>query len=353
MKAAFLWFWRDESPAAQRARKTVKLLVLLALLIALFWIVPFGDAIQALLVADPGLTMVGVFLGLIAAFLTAVEMTPLTRHQGIPHSVSEIFGINLAIKFYSQFSPTTLVGSGIRWYRLAQPGGKTAEALAAMAFFRVLETFVTLTVGAGFWLLSDQALVQVNIFWVAAVLLGVVVAWVLITRYSLQIFRFVTARTAIIQKQKYLQPLIHRLEKFLVAITVYASIPLKELLLAVLAGVASTLVGFVSSLFLARAVGIQIQFLDIGWIEAVLSLATQLPFAVAGGLGIREVTLVAILSTFDVPPELALAFSFLLLVRGLLLSLAGGAAEALGLFGAKRYSPMEPLPPAHHEMKES
>jgi len=352
MKAAFLWFWRDPSPAALRARRTVKLLILLALLAALFWIVPIGSVIHTLLVAHPGLSALGFILGLAAAFLTAVEMAPLTRHQGIGHSVAEIFGINLAIKFYSQFTPTTLVGSGIRWYRLAQPGGKTAEALAAMAFFRVLETFITLTVGASFWLLSDQALVQVNILWVAAALLGVVLAWVLITRYSLQIFRFISARTEGIQRIRFLQPVMRRLEKFLVAITVYASIPVQELLVAVLAGVVSTLIGFVSSLFLARAVGIQIQFLDIGWIEAILSLATQLPFAVAGGLGIREVTLVAILSTFNVSPELALAFSFLLLVRGLLLSLAGGAAEAFDIFGVKQYSGVEARPASPQEIKE-
>jgi uncharacterized membrane protein YbhN (UPF0104 family) len=92
--------------------------------------------------------------------------------------------------------------------------------------------------------------------------------------------------------------------------------------------------------------------LDIGWIEAILSLATQLPFAVAGGLGIREVTLVAILSTFDVSAELALAFSFLLLVRGLLLSLVGGAAEAFDVFGVKRYSSAEPRSTSHREVKE-
>ena len=61
-------------------------------------------------------------------------------------------------------------------------------------------------------------------------------------------------------------------------------------------------------------------------------------FAVAGGLGIREFTLVAILSTFDVSPELALAFSFLLLLRNLTLSLLGGVAEAFDFFGVKRLS---------------
>jgi len=40
-------------------------------------------------------------------------------------------------------------------------------------------------------------------------------------------------------------------------------------------------------------------FVEMGWVLAVVQLITQLPFAAASGLGVREVTLVALLTTME------------------------------------------------------
>ncbi len=74
----------------------------------------------------------------------------------------------------------------------------------------------------------------------------------------------------------------------------------------------------------------------MGWIQAVILFATQLPFTVAGGLGVREVTLVAILSSFGVSADQALALSFLIFFRGIILGLIGGLIEAIDTLRGKR-----------------
>jgi uncharacterized membrane protein YbhN (UPF0104 family) len=66
----------------------------------------------------------------------------------------------------------------------------------------------------------------------------------------------------------------------------------------------------------------------MGWVLAVVQLITQLPFTAASGLGVREVTLVALLTTMGVSADLALALSLLLLVRGVLIAMTGGVVEA-------------------------
>jgi uncharacterized protein (TIRG00374 family) len=330
------WFFASKTPGAQRARRLVKLLVLLVLFAAIFWMVPLKDVVQAIRAADPALLAVGMGLGFVSMFLSAVELEPLTRNQGIRHNFGRILLINLSVKFYTQFMPTTLVGSGIRWYRLAQPGGKVAESLAALAFFRALETFLTLAIGLGFWLMSGKRGFQVNVFWLVALIITLILGWVLITRYSLPIYRWFTSRATRIVEKPWIRPVVRYLEKFLGAVSTYAEIPALDLLLAVSAGIASAFTAIFSGTVLARSIGIEISFVDMGWIQAVILFATQLPFAVAGGLGIREVTLIAILSTFGVSAELALALSFLLLLRGFLLGLVGGIIEAIELFHTKR-----------------
>lgn len=337
LKENLRWFFRGQTLGAQRLRRVVKILILIALFAALFWMVPFAQVVQAMLSADPIYLLVGILLGALTIVLTAVQMEPLTRNQGIKHGVGKILAINLAVKFYLQFTPSTLVASGYRWYRLAQPGGKNVEALVALAFFRVLETFLTIAMGLAFFLLAgQQASLEVSLIWLLLILLLIVLAWVLVTRYSLKIYRWFRVRSAAWVEKGAWQVLARRIEKFLIAVTAYADMPAGDLLLSIAAGVISALVGIASGVALALSLGIDIGFLNMGWIQAVVLIATQLPFTVAGGLGVREVTLVAILANFGVSPDLALALSFLIFIRGVVLSLLGGLVELVDAFRSKR-----------------
>lgn len=344
VKRFISWLITGKTTEAQKARRAAKLLVLVVLFVGIFWVIPIQDVIRAILAANPVLLAAGMSLGFVSMLLTAVEMEPLTRNQGIQHNIWRILQINLSVKFYIQFMPSTLVGSSIRWYRLAQPGGKVAESLAALAFFRALETFLTLTIGLGFWLMSEQRGFQVNLAWLVALILLLILGWVLITRYSLPIYLKFKSRAAGLMKKTWIRPALHYLEKFLGAVSTYATLPALDLLLAVSAGVISALAAILSGAILAWSLGIEISFIDMGWIQAVILFASQLPFAVAGGLGIREVTLIAILASFGVSAELALALSFLLMLRGFLLGLVGGVVEAIDVLRTKRSAGAVSLP---------
>jgi uncharacterized protein (TIRG00374 family) len=321
------WFFQSTTPKARRTRSFVKLAILIGLFIAMFWIVPFEQVIRAMLNADPTLVAIGMLLGFTSIFLRSAEMEPLIWAQGIQHGAWSITKINLSVKFYTQFLPTSLVGSGIRWYRLSQPGGKGAESLAALAFIRLLETFLTMAIGLSFWLLSGARSLQTNAIWLASFLLGIILAWILITRYSQAAYDWFKRRTGGFLSRPTLLPITRRFEKLLTAISTYARIPFPDLFWAVAAGTASMFIGIASGVFLGFAVGNPLSFLQLGWIQALVTLTTQLPFNIAGGLGFREVTLVAILATFGVRPELSLALSFLILLRQLLISLLGGLVE--------------------------
>jgi uncharacterized membrane protein YbhN (UPF0104 family) len=329
------WFVRGTSPAARRARLGVKIAFLLVLFAGLFWIVPVDRVLTALISTNPRLFLIGLSFSILSTLLNAVELVPLIRKQGLQHRVDEVLEINLAVKFYSLFMPGSIVGSGYRWYRLSQPGGKPAQALAAMAFFRTLETFLNITFGMSFLVLSGQ---QIAPGWVWLLIVGIVLGWFGLTRWSLPIYHWFKAHLGWLWRARLLKWGLRYLEKFLLALTDYADMPLSGLAIAVFSGVISLLAGAVSNLIIARSIGIDLSFLTMGWIYAVVILAAQLPFAFAGGLGIREVTLVAIMPTVGVSTDLALAFSFLLFVRGLIISVFGGILESIRILGNKRKS---------------
>ncbi len=330
------WFLRSTQPEAQRARLIVRLVIVVALFVVLFWIIPIGKVIQALRAADLRLFAIGVAFGLVTIFLSSVEMLPLTRKQGINRNLLQIFAINLSVKFYLLLMPTMLVGSAVRWYRFAQPEGKVVESFVALAFFRLFETFLTLVMGLGFFLLSMQEAIQVSVGWVVLLIVVIVFVWVLITRFSLPIYRWIRGRAGALPDRPYLHPILDSLEKVLSTASSYADMPASGLFLMIGAGILSALAGITSALFLAEAVGINLGFLEIGWIQAVVSLASQLPFTIGEGLGVREVTLVAVLSLFGINAAHALAFSFLIFIRNILIALLGGILEAIEALRARR-----------------
>ncbi len=329
------WLLQSSAPGALRTRQVIKAAVLIALFAVLFWIVPLQDVLAALVRAEPLPLLFGLLLSLPVAFLTAVELAVLVRKQGISHGVGKVFVINMAVKFYTLVTPGTIVGSGVRWYRLAQPDGKAAEALAALAFFRLIETFVAVAFGLAFWLLSGQGTAE-SVVWLIVLFVASLLFWLVLTRLSDVLSTWFKTLRGRVQDRPLWLWVFQRVERFLTAIAAYASLSAWDLFLVICAGLGSLMINVWSGLNLARSVGIQISFLQMGGISSLVLLASQLPFAIAGGLGIREASLVAIMPTFGVSVELALAFSFLLFIRGVVLSLIGGLFEAFDVLRTRR-----------------
>lgn len=338
------WFLKSDEPKAQRARRFSKLAIILLMFIALFWIIPLRIVIQALLHTDPILFIVGVVLGLVTIFLSSVQMKPLLDNQGINRSIMQINKINLAVKFYLLLMPTTLVASGYRWYRFAQPEGKVAESFVALAFIRLFKTFVTIALGLGFLLISTQQTLIFQIGWIFILVLGIIIIWVMITQYSLPIYNWFRKKVGFKFDRPVIQRILRIVEKLLTSTSSYADMPVPALLFSMSAGILSALVGIASGVYLAWAVGIELSFLELGWALSIVTLTTQFTLSIMEGLGVREVTLVAILSLFNIRAEQALAFSFLIFCRGVIISLLGGLIEALDTLRNNRRTTPDTIP---------
>lgn len=328
---AFIQLLHGETLLNRRIRWLARVFTLIVLFLVLFWLIPIKDVVHVLALVKWEYLVWGYFFIFLSIIFSSLEMFSITRHQKIFHGFGYILQVNLAVRFYTQFMPTALIASGIRWFRLAQPWGKRAESLAALAFFRSLDTFITLAVALIFWVLSlNQQVGQnfgVNILIIGLFLLAIPLFWFLITRKSILMYLWLKDHGAKFLSTPFWQPISQRLEKFLIAISAFKNFPLLSFLSAFSAGILSVLCNVFSGVILAWAVGIEIGFFEMGWIQAIITIATQLPFAVAGGVGIREVTLVVLLGMYGVSGEKALALSFVILLRGFLIAIIGGGTE--------------------------
>ncbi|MDA8166032.1 MAG: lysylphosphatidylglycerol synthase transmembrane domain-containing protein [Desulfobacteraceae bacterium] len=306
-----------------RSKLAGKLLLSGGLLAYLFWKFPAADTFAAmretrlLPFAGAALTLFPITL------LGGCQALYMTRAQGIPLSLRDMVRINLATAFYALFLPGVLAGGAVKWYKLARAGSKPAQAAAVVLFNRYMETFAVVLVGVLF-LLPDplptggfRSLKTASLFLLVLFLIGY--GLLLLPRLPEKAERWI-ARLPLPQ------PVQEKRRKLLDAMQRFQDLRFRDH-----AGLHGVLllrngVGILSTYLLARSLDLDISLIQVGWVRSVMALIATLPLSFSG-LGVREGTLVVLLSGYGVPPAQALAFSFLIFLRGILLASAGGLLE--------------------------
>ena len=120
------------------------------------------------------------------------------------------------------------------------------------------------------------------------------------------------------------------LGRFFASIEEYAKMRSLELSVIALINLGNEFLGLLAYILIARALNIPLSFVDLGWLRAISFLAALAPFTLAGGVGLREITVVLTMSAFDIHPNLAAAYSFLIYARNVIFALLCGTIE-LGL----------------------
>ena len=97
----------------------------------------------------------------------------------------------------------------------------------------------------------------------------------------------------------------------------------KSILLAIIIGGIVQLAGIIQEYGIGIALNINIPFCEYFWIYATLSLLLLIPISFAG-FGVREISLVGLLSIYEVSKEYAITISFIMASAQLMVALIGG-----------------------------
>ncbi len=292
-----------------------------ALLALVLWYVPLEELGKELGHAKPGWVISGFGLFFVMRTASAYRMRVITRHQEMSLSTFEIFKIGLVTSFFGMFLPGNIAGGAIRWHMLSSKDKKGVEALASMAFDRVNDKIVMISLGSVCLLAASPPSVSPIVLWILAgslVFLLSVYAMLLnpwTTRLTLRVAERIGMR-----RRPWFHSLVTRLIDSMQRFHRFSgSVRVQLWSLSLIYHVLGTLVYFL----LSNAIDLGLSFNDCAWLRALLHLLFLLPLSVSG-IGVRESALVVLLVPLGISSAQAIAYSFLLLGGHLLLAGVGG-----------------------------
>ncbi|HEY4482332.1 MAG TPA: lysylphosphatidylglycerol synthase transmembrane domain-containing protein [Candidatus Brocadiaceae bacterium] len=315
----------------------LKLSITFGMLWYIFTTTPFSEVIDSIALAKVSYIIVAMLIMAFTIYLEAYRMKILTDKQGMWLSMNQIIDINLITNFYGLFLPGSIAGGAIRWHKLSQPNNKWMEAFASISFNRLIGTIVLVEVGILFWALDANSRSNYMIGFILFAILGVLlITYVMVFDEKISCFLRENSRKFNLS----LVPGVIRskISKLLISTGQYHGLSRSLLIYIFGLSLVSHLLGILTFYLFALSLGINISFINIGWVRSFILIITMLPVSFAG-LGVREGTLIFLLQPYGVSTTDAVALSFLLFARTLLLGGIGGIFEAKNLFLPNRCHP--------------
>jgi uncharacterized membrane protein YbhN (UPF0104 family) len=299
----------------------------LGLLYWIFTFVSLEEIWTALVRAHGGLFLASTLVALAVNGVAALRMRLLTACQGMSVTAPRIFSINLISSFYGMFLPGSLAGGAIRWRKLYLEDRNAAGAFVAMVLNRFMLTTMTIAVGGTYWLVAGRRDTEPL---VGLVFLGLLVGTLVLQgAVMLGVAPLEPAGRASAERAG--RTLADRMKGVLAALARYRDLPRPALGWAIGLALLEELLGLAAWVLMAVATGVAVPLLTLGWVRSFILLIGLVPISFFG-VGVQEGTLIALLAGYGVSGAQAVAFSFLLVTRTVLISLLGGVLEARDVF---------------------
>ncbi|WP_454064823.1 lysylphosphatidylglycerol synthase transmembrane domain-containing protein [Candidatus Nitrospira salsa] len=303
----------------------LKFTVTILILTYIFSIIPYASIVTALNSLDVTAILSLIPIILISFLVAAGQLKMFTDNHQMHVSFMRIIGINFSTEFYNLFLPGYLAGGAIRWHKLSKDNKKRAEAFAALILNRVVNALTLALFGLICWTF-DRTISTHEYYGLFFLILSVG----FLCLYTFLFSSYVTAAFQIVSQHVFFQrlptPIVRSLSQLIQAAVEYRKLSVREhSVILVLSCLWHVLIGLFF-VFLARALDIDLSFESLGWIRAILGFLLLLPISVSG-FGVREGAIIFLFTDFGIAPATALAFSFLVFGRTLLLGLIGAFVE--------------------------
>lgn len=315
-------------------KRILRVAVTVALIVGIFWFIPFSDVVEALRSLEVGYVVGSFSINLLVIYLESVQLWMLLRRAAMQVGLWKVIETKMVTRFYGQFLPSELMAAAVKFYRLAGPTKQWGEVAAALAFFRVINMLTLVSLGVVFWLIEMPSgpgrWVGLLLIGMAAGLIGVHLAitsptlrHLAGTLLSTRVFRWLEG--ALLDKVRALMRTV---------IDSYALF--RGLLWPIgLLGLLRHALGIVGFGLVAASLDIQLSYLTLGWIRVVIQGLMMLPISLSG-IGLREASLVILLEAYDVPASDAVALAFVLFILNVTANSLGGMLELANVLRPKR-----------------
>lgn len=247
-----------------------------------------------------------VLLSLAGDFLSSLQWKFVLAIHRIKVSLKKLFPFYMIGAFFNNFLPTSIGGDVYKVHRLASGNIPIDHAITSVLMTRVMGLWSLLLI-ATFVLFSplNLAVTGADIRSFLAILWGIVVVTFFLPDFLNRV-KFLEKLNNILKS--------YRLKK---ALTIRAMVT----------SITAQLLGIFFCLAVAGALNLRLSFTQIAYFSSLTIIVSALPLAI-NGLGIREGAYVWLFNKVNIEGELALSFSFLILLLVTLRSIIGGILYA-------------------------
>jgi uncharacterized membrane protein YbhN (UPF0104 family) len=307
-------------PQLRQWARLFRVLLALAIVAALLhWVGP-TEVRDRFAACPPHVAVGSLVVALLGQWLGALRFERLAHVRGLALSRMQALAINLATVFYGLFLPGGTATSWlVRLLRLPEARQRPGLALTVIAGDRAFATVTGALIGmAADLALRTPASPAVSVALALVAVVSGVVGWGLFTPSMSR--RLVNGPGF-----EWLHRIAARVPQDGGDDPPYA---LRALGAAAVLSLGVHGLGILAWWALARALGLELGFLEIAWVRSAALVVGLLPVTV-GGLGLREGTVVALLAVFGVSSADALSLSLLAFTVTVLgVGVVGGISEA-------------------------
>lgn len=296
---------------------TVKVIVTVALLMLLAGQIEYQEIKSIVRELDVSYFALAIFTHAIAFVVLCVRWWWLLKSHENACKFSKIFGSYYLGLFFNNLLPTGVGGDVVRILRLRKMGINTKSLISSTIVDRIigLTTIIAMGSVAILTLPEVQRLINPAIAFLIIILPVVAIFYLFISQKG----------PSLVEKMlsKHKDPsLLRSILETLEVLFEYRNVRDKVLASFCLSLLAQHLV-IISYIFLGYSLGISLSAAIYFSIVPIVFVTTSLPISI-GGLGIREATLVTLLTLFAVDKQVAIALSLMYFSIIILLTLPGG-----------------------------
>lgn len=322
-------FFTGDDPRIAKIRRWIGAALFAGLFIFLAFSLDWVDIWRVLKSVDPILLGGSCLLAFPYHLVMALSFKIITDRHDFKLSVGRIVWINLTILFYVIVLPASVVGSGMRLYRYAKFSNKPVEAFAAITYHKIFLNFIVVLMSLCFLIFASVEQVQSSFFLVGGLLLVMAVILLLIPRVSLVILRQIRQPETQVENTSLVSFVRKYSLKTLKSFAEIGQMSLKNQIKLSVLGFLAQMVHLGAYILIARSIGIQTAIDQLSMIFALVLLANNLPFNFSLGIGLREISLGALLLAIGVDTAYAVAMPLVVFARSVFIGMVGGVLEGV------------------------
>lgn len=313
-------------------------LKIIILILIVFWLVRVVDlknSLKEILGTNLPFFFLALALNNLSNVFLTIKWHRLAKPLGIKSNLIDLLKLNYISIFYSIFIPGQSSGEIIKGAKLVKEEGSHEKVWIPIFIDKITNLIVILIIGS-IAIISDTTfnknkilIAFISLFTV--LLLGFSI--ILFTDKINLLFNFIKA--CIVKCLNLLKISSKSINNF--TLNYFNDYKNKNLLMVetYMWSILTKLPHIFALYFLAISLNFKLTLIESAWLFAIVSIASLLPISFSG-LGVREGTLVVLMSKIGIASSNALSFSILIFAMGIITGLIGGVIEFYTWFKPKK-----------------